>query len=90
MQEKREEFCKSCNYKFEIKEKHQIPDIVCPKCGLLINDESNVNKIIKQFSELPDSNFKLKYCSICVQMTNHLNSICQKCKERKYQRDNNN
>ena len=23
-----------CGYKFEKKEKHQTPDIVCPKCGI--------------------------------------------------------
>jgi hypothetical protein len=28
--------------------------------------------------ELPD--YELDFCNKCLQMTNHLNSICQKCK----------
>lgn len=26
--------------------------------------------------------FELAYCSQCIQMTNHLNGVCQKCKKK--------
>lgn len=32
--------------------------------------------------ENKSKNFELAYCPKCIQMTNHLNGICQKCKNK--------
>ena len=30
------------------------------------------------------SGFRLDYCNKCFQMTNHIDSVCQKCKSKNY------
>lgn len=32
---------------------------------------------------MPNDNFELDFCNVCLQMTNHLNYTCQKCLENK-------
>ena len=32
-------------------------------------------------SKLGDSGYELNFCPICLQMTNHIENVCQKCKD---------
>jgi hypothetical protein len=57
--------------------------LVCPKCGKesLANHHSiQKGYAVRSWNKI-NKEFILSFCKRCYQMTNHLNSKCQKCKE---------
>ena len=44
------------------------------------NDVYLTESVPPKYIKIYDADFKLEFCKKCIQMTNHLNGICQKCK----------
>jgi hypothetical protein len=56
-------------------------------CGLIqcnqvmVFDTNDTERKIARYDLEINPNFVLEYCPICIQMTNHINGVCQKCKK---------